>query len=180
MEIRLLLPADAEAFQAVRLLALRDCPTAFSSSYEEERDRPLSFVAERIAPAPGHAVFGAFEAEALVGIVGIHREDHVKLAHKAFIWGMYVAPRYRGRGVGRKLLDRALMQAASMPGLRQVKLGVNATNSAATALYEAVGFERVGIERDFLQVEGVFHDEIQMEVRVDAQILKSPPARQPP
>lgn len=161
---RMLLPEDAEAFQAVRLQGLRECPTAFSSSSEEECDRPLSAIAERLTPTPGAAVFGAFDGDRLTGVVGIHREEFRKLAHKAFVWGMYVVPGYRNRGLGRRLLDRSLKHAAAMPGLRQVNLGVNAQNLPAIALYEAAGFERYGVERGFLLVDGVLHDEIMMAI----------------
>ena len=36
MQIRELVPDDAKVFQALRLAALRECPSAFASSYEEE------------------------------------------------------------------------------------------------------------------------------------------------
>ena len=55
----------------------------------------------------------------------------VKLAHKAFIWGVYVAPAFRGRGLGRMLLECALARARSMSDLLQVTLGVNTANAAA-------------------------------------------------
>ena len=162
MEIRLLLADDAEVFQELRLLALRECPTAFSSSYEEECDIPLTSVAESLAPAPDSAVFGAFDDGRLVGVVGLQRERHRKLSHKAFVWGVYVAPAFRKRGLGRRLLRAALDHAAAMPGLRQVSLGVNVANSAAIALYESLGFQPYGIEKGFLLVDGVLHDEIHM------------------
>ncbi len=168
-EIRLLGAEDAAAYRTLRLRALRDCPTAFASSYEEERERPLARVAERVAPAPGHAVFGAFGAAGLVGMVGLHREEYLKLRHKAFVWGMYVEPASRRRGVGRALVERALAHAAAMPGLRQVTLGVNAENAAAVALYEALGFERIGVEPGFLCVDGVLYDEIRMVLVLDGR-----------
>lgn len=172
MSIRMLLEDDAAAFQEVRLQGLLECPSAFTSSYEEERERPLSVVAERLAPTPGHAVFGAFSASRLAGVVGLHREEPRKLAHKAFIWGMYVVPEYRKRGLGRRLVETALEHAESMTGLRQVSLGVNARNDAAIRLYEAVGFERFGVERGFLLVDGELHDEVMMVVRLPRRPLE--------
>jgi RimJ/RimL family protein N-acetyltransferase len=162
MDICTLKSTDAAIFQALRLEALRECPTSFSSSYEEEYDIPLSRVGERLAPTPERAVFGAFEDSALVGTIGLRRERAGKLAHKAIIWGVYVAPRYRKRGVGRLLLEHALAHAALMPGLRQVNLGANAANPASIALYRSVGFEPFGVEKGFLCVDGVLYDEIHM------------------
>ena len=166
MEVRTLDSSDVAAFRRLRLSALRECPTAFSSSYEEERDIPLAHAAERMTPDRDRAIFGAFDGETLVGTVGLQRERKLKLAHKAVIWGVYVAPKFRKRGVGRMLLQHALAHAASLPGLLQLTLGANAANPAAIALYESVGFEAFGLERGFLLVDGVLHDELHMAITI--------------
>ena len=162
MEIRVLEPADAASCRDLRLVALREDPTAFSSSYEEERDIPLSRVAERLAPTSDNIVLGAFEDGALIAMGGLARERYRKLAHKGVIWGVYVTPMFRKRGVARRLLTEMIRQAESMPGLSQLNLGVNAANPAAIALYESVGFQRFGVERGFMSVDGVMQDEIHM------------------
>lgn len=162
LAVRRLLPADAGDFQALRLRGLEECPTAFASSFSEECDSALPTIAQRLAPAPDGAVLGAFDAMVLVGVVGVQRERHAKLAHKAFLWGMYVAPAHRRRRVGRALVDAALAHARAMPGVVRVNLGVNAANVAALALYAAAGFERFGLEHDFMRVEGVPQDEVHM------------------
>lgn len=162
MDLRILQSGDIAAFKALRLAALRECPTAFSSSYEEECDIPLEQAAERLVPNPDRAIFGAFDGEDLVGTLGLYREDKRKLKHKGVIWGVYVAPAFRGRGVGRMLLERALAHATSMPDLLQLSLGVNTANAAAIALYRSAGFERFGLERGFMRVDGVLHDELHM------------------
>jgi RimJ/RimL family protein N-acetyltransferase len=162
MEIRALSASDAAQCQALRLQALRECPTAFSSSYEDECDTPLSEVEQRLAPSTDLMVFGAFEGPRLVGTVTLHRWVKRKLAHKAVVWGMYVDPGFRNQGIGRQLIDRLLEHAALMPGLQRVTLGVNATNLGAIALYEAAGFRSFGGEPEFLLVDGALQDEIQM------------------
>lgn len=154
--------SDAAAFQALRLSALQDCPEAFASSYEEERDIPLDDISRRLIPGDGHYVLGAFLDTALVGILGFQHESKRKLAHKAFVWGMYVAPAQRRHGIGRQLLDIALGMAQTLPGLRQVTIVVNSANSAALALYENVGFTAYGVEPGALMVAGKLHDETQM------------------
>jgi hypothetical protein len=73
--VRKLGPEHAPVFQALRLSGLRECPTAFASSYEEEYDRPLSLIADRLAAQDDRAVLGAFAGEELVGLVGIKREE---------------------------------------------------------------------------------------------------------
>jgi ribosomal protein S18 acetylase RimI-like enzyme len=70
-----------------------------------------------------------------------------------------VAPAHRRRGVGRALLHAAIAQARATRGVRQLKLGVNASNAAALALYRAAGFETYGVEPAALAIDGLFHDE---------------------
>ena len=48
MQIRNLGPADAAAFQALRLRGLLECLTFFASSYEEEYRDDIEIVAERL------------------------------------------------------------------------------------------------------------------------------------
>ena len=163
--VRRLGPSDAASFVALRLQGLQEAPTAFGASFEEECDRPVSAVAERIANNTEGFILGAFEGGALVGVVGMQRERPRKRAHKMVLWGMYVTPPARGKGFGRKLVDEALRLGFTMSGVRQVILGVNAANAPALALYRAAGFTAFGVERACMIVDGIPQDEVHM-VRV--------------
>ena len=160
--VRSLGPADVAQFRALRLRALREEPTAFASAPEDEAELPVETIAARLQETANQVTFGAFEGGSLTGLSGLLRERRRKLAHKAWIVGFYVAPESRRRGLGRLLLERTLAHSRSMPGLRQVNLGVNADNIAARALYESVGFVAFGLERGFMLVGGVPQDEISM------------------
>lgn len=59
-----------------------------------------------------------------------------------------VDPEYRGRGIGRTLLDRSIQEARSR-GARSLYLEVRQSNDAARALYETAGFETVGQRADY-------------------------------
>jgi ribosomal protein S18 acetylase RimI-like enzyme len=166
MAVRKLLPVDAPAFQALRLRGLLECPEAFSSSHAEEAATPLEVISGRLAPRPDGAIFGYFVNAALTGMVGVGRESQQKLSHKAFVWGMYVAPEHRRNGAGRSLLEQALKYALQDLGVRTVNLGVNTRNRPAIALYEAMGFATYGTEPGFLMIDGVLHDEHLMSCHV--------------
>lgn len=165
MHIRRLTPTDASAFQALRLAGLKAEPLAFGSSYEEEKDFPLATIEGRLAVMPDRGPFGAFENDQLVGLVALGRESMHKLAHKAFIWGMYVKPEFRGQGIARALLTEALALARSVPGLKQVNLCANVANTVAIGLYESVGFETYGREPGAMFIDGALHDEVHMSLR---------------
>ncbi|MES2320374.1 MAG: GNAT family N-acetyltransferase [Pseudomonadota bacterium] len=165
--VRRLVPSGAAAFQALRLAALTECPSAFSSSYEEECGTPLATIEARFAPDSGRHMFGAFDGAVLVGMVGVGRETAPKLRHKAFIRAMYVAPSHRGKGVGRQLLEQALACASSMQGLRQINLDVTAGKAPALALYESLGFAVFGREPSAMLVDGVLHDKLYLARLLD-------------
>jgi ribosomal protein S18 acetylase RimI-like enzyme len=162
MNIRRLTPLDAQAFQGLRLAALRDTPTAFASSYEEEKDFPLATVQGRLALRADRGAFGAFLDDTLVGIVVLGRAEQKKVRHKALIWSVYVAPHARGRGIGRALLQEAVSLARSVPEFRQVNVGVNAGNAVAIRLYESLGFRAYALEPGALLIDGEPHDELHL------------------
>jgi ribosomal protein S18 acetylase RimI-like enzyme len=159
----MLTPADAAAFHALRLAGLRDHPENFGASHEKESRQSLDAVAERLLAGPDHAVFGAEVDGRLVGLIGIYRETGAKQAHKGGIWGMYVAPGCRGRGIAAALLDEALAFASAREGWLQVRLSANVANAAAIGLYAGRGFVQYGLESGALRVDGVLHDEVLMQ-----------------
>ena len=162
LTIRPLGPADIDQYRALRLRALREEPTAFASSPEDERLLSVEVIASRLQETASQVMLGAFDGDTLVGLSGLLRERRSKLVHKAWIVSFYVAPEARRRGLGRLLLEQTLARARAMPGLRQVNLGVNAGNVAARQLYESMGFVAFGLERGFMLVDGVPQDELNM------------------
>lgn len=162
MHVRTLQPEDAAEYQALRLSGLAEAPTAFASSYEEEVNCPLAEIARRLEPKDSGAIFGAFAENKLVGLAGIERESMTKLSHKAYLWGMYVSPEFRGSGVGALLLGHALPYAWRSLGVAQVNLGVHTENVKALALYRRFGFAVWGTEAGALVVDGKARDEHHM------------------
>jgi ribosomal protein S18 acetylase RimI-like enzyme len=162
MRVRLLTSDDAAAFRTIRLFGLKETPSAFVSSYEEECDVALELVAGRIHSTESNAVFGAFIGDALVGIAAVQREQRRKLAHRAMIRSVYVLPGFRRRRVARLLLEAALERAFAMPGVQQVHLMVNVTNAPAIALYRSAQFWPKRVDSAYLLVDGVLQDQLHM------------------
>ena len=159
--IRLLTPADAEAFVAIRREALTDAPLAFVESPEDDAALSLEFVRTALDRGPESVVFGAF-APALVGMLGVLRERSPKTAHKAHVWGVYVTPSERGHGIGRQLITTALDHVRGLAGVSHVHLSVAETAHAATRLYEHMEFETWGTEPSAIVFEGEAVAEVHM------------------
>jgi len=160
--VRLLNSDDAEQFKALRLLAVDSAPTAIWPTRQEELARSIEEIAARIHSTPMQAVFGAFESEVLIGITGVRREPLRQVNHKATIWGVFVKPSYRGRGVAQTLLSAATAHAAEQWDVVQLMLCVNAENLTAKRLYASHGFQTFGLEPRAMKVGDRFYDEEHM------------------
>lgn len=160
--LRRLRANDAAAFKVIRLQALFEHPEAFGASWEEENDQPEPLIADRLEG--GYVIAGVSEEGTIVGTIGILRSTGQKTQHIASIWGMYVSPVARGKGLGRALLDAAVAEAGSL--VKSVRLCVEANNDPAIKLYESAGFKRWALEAEALKVGDIFHDEILMRLDI--------------
>lgn len=136
-------------------------PQAFTSSVRERAALPLSWWESRLT-GKLDVVFGAFVEGRLAGIVGLAFEPREKARHKVTLFGMYVSPRLRQRGLGRQLVQAALAEAQRHEGLRLIKLTVTAGNDAAIELYRRCGFVQFGLEPMALRVGEDYFDKIHM------------------
>jgi ribosomal protein S18 acetylase RimI-like enzyme len=162
MEIRPLTGDDTPEFRELRLRALRDHPDAFSSDAEKFEKTPLPDIKSRLSGEGQHAdnfTLGAYIDGRLIGMVGLMREQNTKLQHKAFIWGVYVAPEARGSGVARALMQEAISRARRLDGLEMLYLGVRSDNTAARSLYLSLGFAVYGTEPHSIKLPDRYVDE---------------------
>ena len=164
--IRPLEEADAEALAELRRASLLDIPLAFASSPEDDFAASIDVVRAHLRRAPDQFVAGAFEPE-LVGMAGLFRDRHAKASHKAHLWGMYVMPSHRGRGIGEGLLRATLDHARALPGISRVHLSVSSAVPGARRLYERAGFELWGTEPDALRDAGEAVTDYHMALRLD-------------
>ncbi len=61
-----------------------------------------------------------------------------------------VAENYRSKGIG-KMLVEALKERCKEKGISSVTLEVRISNKRAISFYEACGFEKLGLRKDFYQ-----------------------------
>ena len=77
-------------------------------------------------------------------------------------FSVYVERAWRGRGVGRRLLE-CLVERAQALGYHKLVLSAFPFNAAGMALYERMGFRTVGVYREQGQLDGRWVDTIVME-----------------
>jgi len=111
---------------------------------------------------PGGAILFLLEDEEPVGTCAlIKREDQVFELAK-----MAVAPSARGRGYGRRLAESALAEAKAR-GASRVYLVTDEKLEAAVALYEKLGFRKIGRDSSQPYQRGNLQMELDLSGRED-------------
>ncbi|GGM95757.1 N-acetyltransferase [Terrabacter tumescens] len=131
---------DWETHRDVRLEMLREAPEAFWFTYADEAVYDEADWRERIE---GAWLVQARDADGVLGSAGLGSHWEPERATTATLFGMYVAPRARGGGVGEALV-RAVLDEARRLGKSEVVLEVTSSNTAAEGLYARCGFVRTG------------------------------------
>ncbi len=162
--IRTLSPSDARIFWDLRLKGLREEPHAFTLSYDECKDEPLTNVEKKLVDNEDSFIMGAFDGTALIGVTGFYRYEGEKVSHKGVVWGVYLIPEYRGKGIAKSLLLEVIAKAKKLRAIELLHLGVNPapSNIGTVKLYESVGFTKWCSEKNALKVAGEYVDEDQM------------------
>jgi ribosomal protein S18 acetylase RimI-like enzyme len=161
IEIRRFLEPDAQAFYRLRLEALENEPNAYTESPDEHRQMTARALAKLGTDSADNSqiVLGACSDEEFIGLAGLGQLDAQKTRHKARLWGVYVKPEWRRKGVARVLVTELIRRARSMPGLEQITLSVADPESAAMQLFRSFGFEVYGHAVRALKVGDHYVDE---------------------
>lgn len=145
--IRRMTSTEHRELRAIKLEALLDSPTAFSSSYDDTialAEDVWQQQAAVEATSKECATFVAVdEAGAWVGIAGVGPipdvPDHVH------VHSVYVSPKYRGpAGPAAALMKTCIRHAQEHTALGWLTLGVHERNPRALAFYRRLGFEDTG------------------------------------
>lgn len=120
-------------------------------------DETRSFIMNNIAKNNVQLV--ALAGDELVGWADVLPNNRPVHAHVGAL-GIGVVPGFRGKGIGAGLMQRALQEGRKR--FVRIELTVRAENARAIALYEKFGFNREGICRDALFVDGGYEDLIMM------------------
>ncbi|HEX7941343.1 MAG TPA: GNAT family N-acetyltransferase [Gemmatimonadaceae bacterium] len=142
--VRRLAANEWRVYRALRLHALRDSPDAFGSTLEREEAFPDDEWVQRLeraAESPMEFPLIVEDDSRPIGLAWARidpDDDEV-----AALYQVWVDPVYRGRGIGRLVIDSALDWARSS-GVRQVLLSVALGPSSALEFYRRLGFIEVG------------------------------------
>jgi ribosomal protein S18 acetylase RimI-like enzyme len=141
--LEIISPKNATIFKDIRLRALQDAPTAFSSTFAEESNLTDADWVKRAAQWSGAKSIGylALDDCAAVGLAaGILNPNQPSRADLVSMW---VAPTHRRLGIGRMLVE-AIVAWGRTQKVRALLLLVTSNNDTAINFYQRLGFSLTG------------------------------------
>ena len=87
--------------------------------------------------------FTALDGEKVIGYIGLYI-----VCESCFVSNIAVFPEYRRKGVATALIERAC-ECAKEHGTDFISLEVRPSNVSALALYEKLGFEEMGLRKNY-------------------------------
>lgn len=163
-------PDNWEAWRDVRLEALRDAPTAFGSTYENQVGRTEQQWRDRLHPANGLTCLSMLD-DRIVGMAAGHPEGDGVIE----LISMWVSPDARRRGVGDALVDEVVRWAREQHA-DAVELWVTRGNDPAERLYARHGFLRTGAVQPLPSDPAL--DEMAMRLPLGSEVRRRPARRE--
>ena len=112
----------------------------------------------------GNPFLVALDQDRVIGWCEVRRDLLPGRAHTGLL-GMGLRAPYRGRGLGRRLLDQALLTAREK-GFERIELMVRSPNERAIHLYSRIGFQEEGRKRDAVRLDQGSEDEVLMALHL--------------
>jgi L-amino acid N-acyltransferase YncA len=160
MDIRPLEPGDREALERF----IGRVPEGDRTFFKEDVDAP-EVIDAWTQPGPARAVAVADgEVVGSVAVVPLHGwSDHVGEVR------LIVDPGHRGRGIGRELARRAVLEAVALD-LRKMVVEVVADQAPTIAMFRALGFDPEALLTDHVRDQsGALRDLMILAQSVEAQ-----------
>ena len=158
LAIRPACPTDAEAIACIYNQGIEDRVATLETELRSAAERREWLVTR----GPRYPVLVAEHAGDVVAWASLNRfNPRAAYDHVADL-SIYVERGWRGRGVGRRLLQ-ALVDLAPTLDYHKIVLATFPFNPAGVALYERVGFRSVGVYREQGRLDGAWVDILIME-----------------
>lgn len=155
------LPSDKwHLYRDMRLSALKNTPTAFASSFEQEKQFNEEVWRQNI-----DNMWFAVSHDQLIGMVGLLLIEQKNNTHIGYLVSLWVLPEFQKRKAGQALI-RELQNFATKNNLIKIALEVTASNREAVGLYEKMGFKKIKLLKNNLLKDGKYLDEFLMEWEV--------------
>lgn len=141
VSLRRLLPDDFALLRDIRLLALQSDPHVFGSSFAREKEYDDAAWRARLEN-PDVGIFGIFDGADIAGMtaIAVARDDAEKTS--AVMWGSWLRPDLRGRGLSVEMYHLRIDWARAHPTVNRIVVSHRASNLASMRANQKHGFQR--------------------------------------
>ena len=112
---------------------------------------------------PNTLMLLGFIDDKIVSVAQISASNRARIAHNSEL-SISVKKEYWHMGIGSAQMNELINFAKNSGKTRNISLGVRDVNTNAIKLYEKCGFTKVGVHKNFFNVDGSFYDEILMDL----------------
>lgn len=102
----------------------------------------------------------------IISVSQVSVSNRKRIAHNSEL-AISVKKEYWGMGIGTAVMESLIDFARSSNTIKTISLGVKGSNKKAQHLYEKLGFEKVGVHKNFFNIDGNYDDEILMDLYLD-------------
>ena len=164
ISIRQLIENDWREFSQIRLKALQTDPSVFGSNYEKESQMSEAEWRNRLQ-AKDNAIFLIYEDETPIGMtcISIDRDDPTRKT--ALLWGSWLAPDFRGKGLSELMYRTRINWAKNQPTVEKIIVSHRASNVASKYANQKHGFVLTH-KTEKVWTDGATEDEIFYELKI--------------
>lgn len=102
----------------------------------------------------------------IISIAQVEAPPRKRIAHNGEL-AISVKKEYWSMGVGTEMMKLLIDFAKSTSVIKNISLGVKSDNEKGIKLYEKMGFEKVGVHRNFFNIDGKYFHEILMDLYLE-------------
>ena len=139
INIRRLSADDWLAFSQIRLTALKTDPRVFGSNYERESQFSEEDWRNSLNKNDS-AIFMIFDDETPIGMTSISIDREDPTGKTALLWGSWLAPEYRGKGLSDLMYRARINWAKDQPNVEKIIVSHRASNLASKYANQKHGF----------------------------------------
>lgn len=164
ISIRQIGKSEWEEFREIRLKALKSDPEVFGSHYEREVNKSKQDWKEW-AGAENQGLFLIYDDEYLIGMTGIFVPQDTVEKTKAVLWGSWLEPEYRRKGISDLMYKARIEWAKQKPELKRIEVSHRESNLASKYANQKHGFKLVK-EEDKIWHDGRKEKDVIYELKI--------------
>lgn len=131
--------SDWLTLKNIRLKALKNDPGVFGSNYKKESAHTkqdwLVWLQNK-----NSCIFGVYDGASIIGMTGIAIDREDPEQKSAVLWGSWLEPAYRGKGLSKRMYEQRIGWAKQHPTCALIKVSHRKSNTASKGANQKHGF----------------------------------------